>query len=289
MKKALVFYNPKAGIVSKNKKRQKLVDALDQAGIQSQTVLVQDYCKKNYPSNAQCDVVIAAGGDGTICLAANYIMKHCPGTPLGIIPMGSGNLFAETMSIPVNFERAIKTIAAAKTKKIDLGLVDGREYFVLSFSIGHMAEVICRTPQCDKQRYGFFAYLKAFIIRRIKIRQFEFEVDGKPFKIFGNNLFIFNGIRFFGFTPAKKSDCQDGELDLFITSNRSFIGWWQAFLYMVLFKKPPHLVSTTSGKEFIIHSTETGDLRAQIDGDRLELGRSAKITIVPSVLDVITP
>ncbi|MBU0649153.1 NAD(+)/NADH kinase [Patescibacteria group bacterium] len=289
MKKALIFYNPTAGIIAKFKRKKNVVQALQQIGYLSYVVMVQDYFyKKINPPKEDFDLVVAAGGDGTIRLAANYILKNRPELPLAVVPLGSGNLTAESMGIPTKFSKAVENISSGQPVKIDVGLVNEKEYFVLAFSLGHLAESVTRTPTQEKRKIGIWAYFKTFIGRRIKIWGFDFEVDGKKFKVHGNNLFIFNAIRFFGFQPKKKFDFQDGVFDLFITTNRTFFGWFQAFVYLLLYREPRRLVFSTSGKYFKINPTKSGRIRAQIDGDRINLDE-VKIRVIPLKLNIILP
>jgi diacylglycerol kinase (ATP) len=289
MKKALVFYNPKAGVISKIKRKKNVTQALQNIGYMSYVLRVQDYYyKKAQPPEEHFDLVVAAGGDGTIRLAADYILKNNLETPLAVVPLGSGNLIAETMGIPIKFQKAIKNITLGKPVKIDVGLVNDKDYFVLSFSLGHMAESVTFTPVKEKRKLGFWAYFKTFLLRRIKIWEFDFEVDGQRSKIRGNNLFIFNAIKLFGFKPKKPLDFQDGIFDLFVITNRTFFGWWQAFYYLVVYKKPPRLVFSTSGKTFKIHPLKERKIVAQVDGDRIEL-ESVEIKVIPQKLNIILP
>ena len=287
MKKALVFYNPKAGIISKIKRKKNVVQALQNIGYMAYVLQVQDYFfKKVQPPKVDFDIVVAAGGDGTIRLAADYILKNNLDLPLAVIPLGSGNLVAETMGIPLKFEKAVKNISKGRIEKIDIGLLNNKDYFVLSFSMGHMAESVTRTTIKEKRRLGMWAYFKTFAFRRIRLWPYDFEVDGKHFDIHGNNLFIFNAISLLGFRPKKKLDFQDGVFDLFVITNRSFVGWLQAFIYIIFFKKPPQHVFSTSGKHFKIRVKGSGKIRAQLDGDQLELAK-AEIRVLPRRLSII--
>jgi len=290
MKSALVFYNPKAGLVSKQKKQARLVEALQNINIDPEILRVQDYFYKGtQPMEEEYDLVIAAGGDGTIRLAANWILKNNSQMPLGVLPMGSGNLFAEAVGIPHNIKKALANISENHGIMIDVGQVNEDEYFILSFSFGHMAEVVGRTPIKEKRKLGFLAYWKKFLFHRIRLWDFDFEVDGQHFNISGNNFFIFNAIRFMGFTPKKKYDIQDGILDAFITTNKTFFGWWISALLLIIFKKPPSpAVFTTSGKIFKINPRQSRTIKAQFDGDRVELDR-ATVRVVPSALRIIVP
>ncbi|MBY0432027.1 MAG: lipid kinase, partial [Rhodospirillales bacterium] len=73
------------------------------------------------------DLVILAGGDGTLNAAAEGLLR-C-GRPLGILPMGTANDLARTLGIPTDLAGACDVIAQGRTRTIDLGWVNGKHYF----------------------------------------------------------------------------------------------------------------------------------------------------------------
>ncbi len=85
------------------------------------------------------DVVIAAGGDGTL----NEVSQALAYTPvkLGILPVGTTNVLAREFKIPLGFEEALEYLPIAETTTVDLGKVDNR-YFLLMAGIGFDAEVV---------------------------------------------------------------------------------------------------------------------------------------------------
>ncbi len=79
--------------------------------------------------------IIAAGGDGLVSEVVNGILRAGSNGPLGILPIGTGNDFAEMLGVPTDLAAAIRTIAAGKTRRVDLGLVNGH-YFDNNSGIG---------------------------------------------------------------------------------------------------------------------------------------------------------
>lgn len=288
MKKALVFYNPKSGPQKEYQTIPDVRKALLEIGVKAEILRVQDYFfKKEFPKEKKYDLVIAIGGDGTIRLATNWILKNSSDTSLSVIPMGSGNLFADAIGIPINFKKAVNTIKNGEKIKVDVGQVNDDQYFILSFSFGHMAEVVGRTTIKEKRKLGFWAYIKEFIFRQIKLWDFDFEVDGQRMNIRGNNFFIFNAIKFMGFSPKKRYDFQDGILDSFITTNKTFLGWLISLIFLLISKNPPQkIIFTTTGKEFKIFPKQSRTIKAQIDGDKIELDE-ATVKVIPKALNVI--
>jgi len=72
-----------------------------------------------------CDGVIVAGGDGSFNHVVHAMKKNKLDIPVGIIPAGTANDYAKHLGIPDNFQQAIKVLSKLKTRKLDLGIVNG--------------------------------------------------------------------------------------------------------------------------------------------------------------------
>ncbi len=79
------------------------------------------------------DLVIVCGGDGTINAAARGVLDT--GLPMGILPLGTANDLARTLSIPADLDAAADVIAAGHRRRIDVGEVNGHPFFNVA-SIG---------------------------------------------------------------------------------------------------------------------------------------------------------
>jgi len=90
------------------------------------------------------DAVVAAGGDGTVGTVAGVLAGTS--TPLGILPLGTLNHLAKDLKIPSDLNEAILTIAAGKTREIDVGEVNGH-VFVNNSSIGLYPKAVLRRNQ----------------------------------------------------------------------------------------------------------------------------------------------
>ena len=104
---------------------------------------------------AGADVVIAAGGDGTL----NEVVNGLDGydTPLGLIPLGTANDFARQAGIPMDVNHAMDVILRRKPMRIDTASLNGRRFLNVSTG-GIGAEATAETPSQFKETMGGIAY-----------------------------------------------------------------------------------------------------------------------------------
>lgn len=101
-------------------------------------------------ARANGDVVVAAGGDGTINTVAGAC--HRAGATMGIIPLGTFNYFARENNIPVEVDGAIKVLLTGQAKTVAAGMVNDR-LFLVNASFGLYTTVI-RNREQVKKRFG---------------------------------------------------------------------------------------------------------------------------------------
>jgi diacylglycerol kinase (ATP) len=101
------------------------------------------------------DALIAAGGDGTIRLAA--AMLRGTETPLGIVPLGTGNVLAHEVGLPRTPEGLADLLVTGEVRTIEMGTANG-EPFLLMVGVGFDGHVIGALNATLKSRLGKFAY-----------------------------------------------------------------------------------------------------------------------------------
>ena len=103
------------------------------------------------------EMVVAAGGDGTVSAVAEGLVGT--ETPLGIIPLGTANVLARELGIPVELEGAVRLLAGAHgVTSIDAMKVGEKHYFT-QVGVGIDAMMIRDTRREDKRRFGRIAYI----------------------------------------------------------------------------------------------------------------------------------
>lgn len=124
------------------------------------------------------DVVVAAGGDGTVSAVANGLVGT--GVPLGILPLGTANVLARELAIPIDLEAACTLLGGAHLiAEIDAMRVGGK-YYLTQVGVGIDALMIRDTRDEDKRRFGRAAYLWTMAARLagFQPRRFTLVVDG---------------------------------------------------------------------------------------------------------------
>jgi diacylglycerol kinase family enzyme len=146
------------------------------------------------------DVVVAAGGDGTVNSVASALVDS--NLPLGIIPLGTLNHFAKDAGIPINLERAVHTVVARHVKSVDVGEVNGR-VFLNNSSIGIYPNIVVEREALRQQGYWKWT---AFAAATVKILRHyrgvvvritagdSTHVARTPFLFVGNNEYHIDGI-----------------------------------------------------------------------------------------------
>lgn len=167
------------------------------------------------------DIVVAGGGDGTVNEVLNGLMPDPP--KMGIMPLGTSNVLARALNIPLLPTRAADAILSGVSKKIDVGLANDR-YFAIMLSCGYDAYAIEKTSLKIKRFTGKYAYIWAGIksIYHFQAPRIHIEADGRPFDSDAMIIVISNAHLYGGnyqLTPEAKID--DGLFDVFIYNGTS--------------------------------------------------------------------
>ena len=104
---------------------------------------------------AGVDLVLACGGDGTVTACAEGVTGT--GVPLAIIPMGTGNLLARNIGLPMGLDEALAVALGGGQQPIDAGRVNGTLFVVLA-GLGLDAQMLSGTSEPLKKRLGWLAY-----------------------------------------------------------------------------------------------------------------------------------
>ena len=242
------------------------------------------------------DVAIVAGGDGTVNEAVNGLVGS--DTALGVLPVGTGNLWAKqlrvptyTLANPLRLRRAALGLVDGAIRAIDVGEVNGHAFLCWA-SAGLDAQVTNEMEPRDRttKRLGALAYLIAAVLVartyhgvQTTITLDDDVVRGRALLIMVNNIQQYGGV--VDVAPTAKLD--DGLLDVFVFKGLGF-GYVVDHLFKVLsqrYLEDPKVVHRQARRVEI--QTEES-MPIQVDGD--PLGRTpARIRVVPSALRIVAP
>lgn len=222
MKKLLFIMNPNAGMRKANKRLAEILSVFNRAGFEVSTYITAqrgDAAKMAETYASQVDVLVCCGGDGTFNETVSGLVKSGCNTPLGYIPAGSTNDFANSLKLSTDVVQAAKDIAEGTPVEYDIGLF-GQRYFTYVASFGAFTRASYATSQTVKNALGHAAYLlegiqDIFQIRSLPVRmEFDGQVVEDKF-LFGA---ICNSTSIGGILTLdpKQVEMQDGKFEILL-------------------------------------------------------------------------
>ena len=198
-KKVVVVCNRAAGTAAKCDDPHDLIcKALRAAGAEAEVRGVPGpelaQAAKEAAADPSVDVVVAAGGDGTVSAVAGALVGS--GRPMGVLPMGTLNHFAKDLGIPLELEEAARVIVEGAPLPVDTGEVNGR-VFVNNSQIGLYPKLVRkRTARARWLGKWVAAAVAAFeLFRRIPLIRVRLHLEDvglhrtTPFVFVGNNCY----------------------------------------------------------------------------------------------------
>lgn len=233
------------------------------------------------------DVAAVGGGDGTLISAIGGLRSA--GIPLLILPLGTINELARTLSIPPDIEAACALLETGRTHAIDVGCVNG-VWFFNEASIGLSTHVAREQTGEVKSRWGMLAIPIATLRAWRSLRPYHLDVecgDGTRFAFRTVQLTVANSYRFGGVVENPDATIDDGTLDLY---SIAFRHWWDPFeiLAAVVAKRFPQAkgVQTLRGTRFVVRGRHPHHVFA--DGEPATR-TPAEFIVVPKAISVYVP
>ncbi len=193
MKKLLFIYNPHAGKELLKPKVSDIVDIFVKAGYEVTIYPTQAYHdayrKVREYDPEEYDLVVCSGGDGTIDEVVSGMMKKKKRNPIGYIPTGTTNDFANSLHIPKGLLKAADNAVNGIVFPCDVGRFN-QGTFVYIAAFGLFTDVSYETDQAMKNVLGHMAYLLEGAKRIFNVPSYRVKVshDGEEFEdefIFG--------------------------------------------------------------------------------------------------------
>ncbi|HAQ18337.1 MAG TPA: diacylglycerol kinase [Prolixibacteraceae bacterium] len=228
-------------------------------------------------------LVVAVGGDGTVNeVAQGLIGTH---TPMGIIPIGSGNGLARELGISMNIRRSARTLIGGKTLDLDVCKINDQRFLCTS-GIGFDALIAHKMSKSASR--GFLSYVKLVVqeiiflkpmevrmkINGVHIAESVFLVTFANASQFGNNAYI-----------APSASMTDGLIDVVVV--KKFAKIWLPVFVTALFTRQIHklpFVECYKAKHIDLELADT--LYFHFDGEPGQLKIPAQVKLDPEKIRV---
>lgn len=218
--KILLYYNAHAGSGVFKNNLDHIVARCQEAGYQVMPVraakgIVIDRVMSEIDAS-QYSRVIAAGGDGTINLCVNAMVKYGVHLPLAILPAGTANDFAYYFELPSDIDYQLDIALGSKTTNVDVGVVNDR-YFINVVALGALIDVSQKTDPNLKNAIGTLAYYLKAVTEIPQIRALPVKLT-TPERVYEEEIYfmvVMNGESAGGFRKlSPESYMNDGKLDV---------------------------------------------------------------------------
>lgn len=168
------------------------------------------------------DLIIVAGGDGTVHAVVNGLEPHFPAVPLAVLPLGTGNDFCRTLAVPLDPVAAVGVLRGGHARPIDVARVEGglSGFMVNAATGGFSGRVATEVTSDLKASWGPLAYVRGAVGPAVELPRYRvtLRLDGGPPEAFDAlNVVIANGrTAAGGFLVAPTASPEDGKLDVVI-------------------------------------------------------------------------
>lgn len=234
MKKAVFLYNPQSGLGRIERKCDEIVATFAQYDYAIEPLKI-DFTSNPFVGRETIDLMVVAGGDGTVNFVLNRMKEMDLNIPIGVIPAGTANDFARALGMVKDPVEAARQIATGQIEQIDCGRVN-ELYFVNIFSFGLFTTTSQRTSDEKKHRWGKLAYIAEGLkeLRRMHRIPLSIKADGQTFNLDTLIALIFNGETAGGFRLARRSSFRDGYLECILLEKRNALhSCWSMIRYLL--------------------------------------------------------
>lgn len=269
MQKLYFIVNLHAGRATIGDRLGEIIDEFNKAHYEVTVHITQSgtdaaECAK-YACENGFDMLVCAGGDGTLSQCLQGMMRSSTRIPIGYLPSGSTNDFARSLGIPRNIMDAVKWITDGTATPSDVGSFND-DYFSYIVAFGAFTSVAYETPQQAKNMLGHISYVLNGLtqLSTLRSKRMRIEYDGNVVE--GDYIFgmVTNSASVAGLLSMNDFYLDDGVFEV------------------TLIKKPANIVQLQQ----IVHSLL--NISEEIDKDYIKFFRTNKITFTSLSDDEIT-
>ena len=285
----LLLANPSAGSGRARELLPQVQTAMTAAGLEQRTVMttgLEHGCEEALAAAADGEVPVVLSGDGLIGQVGGALAGS--ETALGVIPGGRGNDFARVLGIPEEVDAAVAALAAGRSRRIDVGEVNGRRFLcIASCGFDSDANRIANEAKWIRGNLVYaYAALRALIAW--KPARFTITLDGARHDVRGYSVAAANSKAYGGgMFIAPDAELDDGLLDVVTTGEAGKVHF---LLNLPKVFNGKHVdnpeVSVSRAAEVRIEADRPFAVYA--DGDRIA-DLPATVRVLPRALRVIVP
>lgn len=220
--KVLLFYNPHSGNGMFKNNLDGIIDRFQESGFQvvpvraaKGTAIQRALAEMDQSMYRQ---IVVAGGDGTINICVNAMIRNNIDLPLAIFPTGTANDFASYFALPKDIESMVDVAMGDKFTYADVGKCNDR-YFINVAAMGSLVDVSQKTDPNLKNTLGVVAYYLKGASEVVKLRALPVKLttDDKVIEEEMYFMLVMNGMSAGGFKKlSPTSDIQDGKLNVIL-------------------------------------------------------------------------
>jgi diacylglycerol kinase (ATP) len=182
MQKARIIYNPSSGRELMRKQLPEILEKLERAGYEASCHATTGKGDATHAAEVAVrrgyDLVVAAGGDGTIYEVINGIAEKRMRPKLGILPAGTTNDFARALGIPKDLSKACDVLIQGRKTEVDIGKVN-QQYFINIAGGGTLTELTYEVPSKLKTVLGQLAYYMKGIEKLVFLKPTRVRIEAK--------------------------------------------------------------------------------------------------------------
>lgn len=290
-KDAIFIINPVSGVGEHSKRKAEIVSIAKKLGwhgkIHETTKTRNAGMIATEEMNDGYKHIVVCGGDGTIMEALQAIINT--DIVLGIVPLGTGNLFAQNLDITGSRKEMIERALFGKKQKVDVGKAN-ETIFAIIAGIGFDAEVMKNAKREMKDKFGFLAYLYTGLQRlHRKANVYRITIDNKPPKVYkARSIMVANmGKLQGGIEAVPDAHSQNGMLRIGIVRASGVPAWLSLLGSAVLgnINKSPHY-TLLEGQKIAIEPIK-GPKHYQCDGNLFPPTKKLLVEIYPKAVTVL--
>lgn len=291
MANVLLIFNPKAGRFKSKSVFYDCIMPFCEAGDRV-TVTVTDHAGHAIElaeKSEGYDKIVCCGGDGTLNEVVQGVMSAEKRLPIGYIPAGSTNDFANSMSLEADTKKAVDAILTGSAHTLDIGSFNGR-YFTYIASFGAFTATSYNTPQNMKNALGHLAYILEGMKELSKIQTYfvravtdDAEYDGEY--IFGS---VSNTTSVAGIVKLDSDfvDMNDGLLEvLLVKAPQNLTELNQILLGIANSDFSSEMFTFFKTPQIVIESN--GSFPWSLDGERADGCEKVTIKTIPDAIEII--